>query len=242
MSKLTNKYISISHYDYLLIVSALVVGVSMYLLFQKYSAMIICTTTKDKEVAKKISIRLTTATVLQKKEEIVPKKKVLETKKKAVEKIEPVKKDIVKTEPIPTLKKETVAIQEEVEEKEIIKEVSQEVQVQEEPTPSQNIAKPVFDAKMKEEFIAGLYRILNENKHYPKMARRRGLEGIVHIRFTLLKDGRLIDASLHKSSGYGILDRAALSLVASIKKYKPIPDEVSLVALDLNVPIKYSRE
>ena len=164
------------------------------------------------------------------------------TKKKAVEKIEPVKKDIVKTEPIPTLKKETVAIQEEVEEKEIIKEVSQEVQVQEEPTPSQNIAKPVFDAKMKEEFIAGLYRILNENKHYPKMARRRGLEGIVHIRFTLLKDGRLIDASLHKSSGYGILDRAALSLVASIKKYKPIPDEVSLVALDLNVPIKYSRE
>ena len=67
MSKLTNKYISISHYDYLLVVSALVVGVSMYLLFQKYSAMIICTTTKDKEVAKKISIRLTTATVLQKK-------------------------------------------------------------------------------------------------------------------------------------------------------------------------------
>jgi len=260
MDKLTKKYISISDYDYLLMVSALVVGVSMYLLFQKYSTVTICTITKDKEIIKEISIRLETATVFKKKEEIAPKKRVIK-EKKLVKKIEHVKKDIVKSRPITVPKKEPVAVQKETKEKEVTKklpkktqtqekvvkeeftkELIQEVQAQNSSTPSQNIAKPVFDAKRKEEFIAGLYRVLNENKHYPKMAKRRGLEGVVHVKFTLLKDGRLVDVLLYKSSGYGILDKAALSLVASIKKYRPIPDEVSLVALDFNVPIKYSRE
>ena len=262
MDKLTKKYISISDYDYLLMVSALVVGVSMYLLFQKYSTVTICTITKDKEIIKEISIRLETATVFKKKEEIVPKKRVIK-EKKLVKKIEPIKKDIVKSKPIAMPKKEPVKVQKKIKKEiakklpkktqtqkkakkiakeEFTKKLTQETQPKKISTPSKEIAKPVFDAKKKEEFIAGLYRVLNENKHYPKMAKRRGLEGVVYVKFTLLKDGRLVDVLLYKSSGCSILDKAALSLVASIKKYRPIPDEVSLVALDFNVPIKYSRE
>ncbi len=100
---------------------------------------------------------------------------------------------------------------------------------------------PLFDAQMKASFIAGLYSILNERKNYPKMAKRRKLEGVSQISFTLDKDGSIKRVFLQKSCGHKILDKAALKVVQSIEFYKPIPDAISMASLRLNIPIKYSR-
>ena len=237
MKMFTKNYMPDSYYDFLLLMSMFLVGMSMYFILQNKSPLLCHPLVKSCKTDKSVSLVLTKASVLQKKKELVTKKRI--AKPKVVKKITPIKKEIVKTKPLPLVKKEEVTIAEEiVEEKEFVK----EVEAQEEVIPSQNVAKPVFDAQMKEEFIAGLYKIFNDNKRYPKMAKRRHLEGVAYIQFTLLKDGRLVHTVLHKSCGHHILDRAALKLVMGIQKYKPIPDSVSLAALDLNIPIKYSRE
>jgi len=53
---------------------------------------------------------------------------------------------------------------------------------------------------------------------YPPLARKRGWEGEVLLAFRLEADGRIIDARVARSSGYGALDSAALSALGKIKR------------------------
>ena len=241
MNKLIKNYISDSYYDFLLLLSIVIVTMSMYIVLQNNHTLMSHPLVTMEKTEKRVSIVLSKAYVLEEKKKVVPKKRTLKAKKKIVKKLTPIKKELVKTETLVAVEKEEVIMKEELLEEIFMEEVLEEVIAQEEVPHSKNISKPVFDTHMKEEFIAGLYEILNQNKHYPKMAKRRHLEGIAHVQFTLLKDGRLVHTLLYKSCGHQILDRAALKLVSEIKRYKPIPDSVSLAALDLNIPIKYSR-
>ncbi len=50
---------------------------------------------------------------------------------------------------------------------------------------------------------------------YPWVCRKRGQEGIVCLHVHTNKDGQVVEASLHKSSGHARLDRAALEAVKS---------------------------
>ncbi len=45
---------------------------------------------------------------------------------------------------------------------------------------------------------------------YPRMARKMGWQGRVKIRAIISPEGQTLEASIHKSSGYGVLDKAAL--------------------------------
>ncbi len=49
--------------------------------------------------------------------------------------------------------------------------------------------------------------------NYPLMARRRGQEGIVHLKIEIEDSGRPIDIRIVQSSGHQILDQAALQAV-----------------------------
>lgn len=48
---------------------------------------------------------------------------------------------------------------------------------------------------------------------YPLMARHNGWQGTVEVSFDVLKDGKVSKPLVTKSSGYGILDREALSTI-----------------------------
>ncbi|MFZ0258026.1 MAG: energy transducer TonB [Gammaproteobacteria bacterium] len=69
----------------------------------------------------------------------------------------------------------------------------------------------------------------NPRPSYPQMARRRGQEGRVLIRVSVLGNGRVGSARVAKSSGYGSLDRAALKAVKrwrfepALRAGKPVP-------------------
>lgn len=216
-----------SKYNFLLFLSLSIVVFSFYFLL-KNSAYITITPIPIVVIEEKIiSISMVTP-------EPVVKKRVEKIKKKIVKRV--VKKKIVtKTiKKVIPIKKEIVKV---VEPK--VEQVIQKRVVQKKVTP-----KPVvltFDAKMKASFIAGLYEALDEKKHYPKMAKRRKLEGVVTVSFTICKDGTIKNIFLNKSCGHKILDIAALKVIKSIDFYKAIPDAVSLTALNLNIPIKYSR-
>ncbi len=59
---------------------------------------------------------------------------------------------------------------------------------------------------------------LADNFHYPLLARRRGWQGEVLLAFRIDTDGSILDAHIARSSGYGILDSAALSALSKVKQ------------------------
>lgn len=53
---------------------------------------------------------------------------------------------------------------------------------------------------------------------YPLLARKHGWQGEVLLAFRLEADGRIINARIARSSGYEILDRAALTALGKVKR------------------------
>lgn len=219
----------------LLLISALIVTSALYVLLKGYNYITLSNEMQPKVKEKALVFKINPAPLKKEivKKEIV-KKEIIKKPKKALKSIkkEIVKQEVKKQEVVKETKQEVIEkepIQTEVETKqEIVQELIQE-------------AQPIFDEKAKESFIAGLYEVLNENKRYPKMAKRRKLEGVCEVSFTLTKDGHIKDVFLKKACGHSILDSAALKVVRSVEFYKPVPDSVSLTPLHLNIPIKYAR-
>jgi len=77
-------------------------------------------------------------------------------------------------------------------------------------------------------------------KKYPQSARRDGVAGTVTVRFVILRNGRVKQAELIKSSGDKRLDKEALSMLKRASPFPPLPSDVSGQKLDLTIPIEFS--
>jgi len=62
-----------------------------------------------------------------------------------------------------------------------------------------------------------LRRALERCKKYPRMAQRRGYQGVVHVEFVLRRDGKLLEARIIEGSGRAILDRAAMEALECLE-------------------------
>lgn len=60
----------------------------------------------------------------------------------------------------------------------------------------------------------------NPPPHYPEIARRRGYEGVTLLRVEVLENGKVARAKIEASSGYAVLDKAALK---SVKAWTFVP-------------------
>ncbi len=60
---------------------------------------------------------------------------------------------------------------------------------------------------------------------YPPLAAESGLQGVVYIRFDILRDGSLGTLEVLKSSGYKILDDEALRAIRDSAPFQPLPAE-----------------
>lgn len=69
--------------------------------------------------------------------------------------------------------------------------------------------------------VQGFWSVLNQNKEYPYMAVRRGIEGTVGLAISLDGDGNLMSVEVVSSSGSSLLDEAA---VAGARKSCPYPN------------------
>lgn len=92
-----------------------------------------------------------------------------------------------------------------------------------------------------EEFSQPLYNaayLNNPPPAYPLAARRRGIEGTVVVRAQITEDGNCHQASLSKSSGYEMLDQAA---VAAVKSWRFIPAKrgAQTISAWVEVPISF---
>jgi protein TonB len=74
---------------------------------------------------------------------------------------------------------------------------------------------------------------------YPQRAAERGEHGDCIIQFTILKDGRVRDIKLLRSSGFPDLDREALNAVADGAPYNPIPPRLATDELVVTGTFRY---
>jgi protein TonB len=87
--------------------------------------------------------------------------------------------------------------------------------------------------------MAVLKEIIERHKEYPPMARKGGMEGTVHIRCALWRNGELREAIIIKPSGYTILDNAALRSVISSGRFPVVPSEIKGDTFNFVAPITF---
>ncbi len=75
--------------------------------------------------------------------------------------------------------------------------------------------------------------------NYPKMARRRGIEGVVWLDVWVTPSGETSTVEIHKSSGVGMLDRAALKAVRQWH-FQPQSIDGRAVESHIRIPIEFS--
>lgn len=77
--------------------------------------------------------------------------------------------------------------------------------------------------------------------HYPRLARRRGQEGTVWLRVKVDSSGKALAIEIDRSSGFEILDKAALKAVRSWR-FLPAMQDGQAQASYVKIPVKFQLD
>lgn len=80
---------------------------------------------------------------------------------------------------------------------------------------------------------------LERYRRYPVTARTRREQGVVYVAFRMNRVGAVLSASIARSSGSAILDRAALDTVHRADPLPAIPEDRIGETIDLVVPVEF---
>jgi len=108
-----------------------------------------------------------------------------------------------------------------------------------EPPEESEVASESIDQIMND-FYRKVGKQIAFAKIYPDFARKMGYQGKILVAFRIGKDGKILNLSVSQSSGYKILDEAALEAVKEAGPYPPIPNELNTRFLKLKIPISYA--
>jgi len=89
------------------------------------------------------------------------------------------------------------------------------------------------------EFLELIRQKIENAKMYPHWAREAGYEGVTKIQFAILSDGQLGEVSIIDSSGYDILDNAAIAAIEKAAPFPPLPDSLNRDILRIELPIVF---
>jgi len=82
--------------------------------------------------------------------------------------------------------------------------------------------------------------LFEDAKRYPRSARRAGLEGAALVDVHIDADGTIVEVELARSSGFELLDRAALDSARSVGKLPAPPPELRWESRTLRIPYRFS--
>lgn len=154
----------------------------------------------------------------------------------------------------PAVKKEEIKKEEKVEKKEVKKADKKAVKkplqkAQNKQKTSLDTAKTVekevagsaasSSAALKNEIAANIVYQMERYKKYPKQARRISAEGIAKVTFSVNAAGVVSSADISDSSGYSILDNAALQAAEKIIGSKVVNNESYNNLLQVTVPVDF---
>jgi len=84
---------------------------------------------------------------------------------------------------------------------------------------------PQVDPSLKAEFLKMLLTRVTKNKHYPPRAEEFGITGNVVVEYVLNRSGMVLSATISRSSGNNMLDRASLKAVRTAH-FDAWPDKI----------------
>lgn len=182
------------------------------------------------KMPKEIKIHLVNTVPLNKKNNITKERKAVEKKitqhniTKHIEKPKPIEKHIEKPiiskvsppEPQPykpqtPIKQNNTQTPKETSHKSIEKTKALKTT----PAKATTLSKPTKDQISL--YLSKVYEIIEEHKHYPSLAKRRGDSGTVSIRVSISANGNVEHVSLLNSSGSFILDEYTKELIRHLK-------------------------
>ncbi|QFT55414.1 energy transducer TonB [Microbulbifer sp. THAF38] len=80
---------------------------------------------------------------------------------------------------------------------------------------------------------------LERRKRYPRSAQIRRQQGIPWVRFTIDRQGKVLNVELHKPSGFATLDREVVALVRRAEPLPKPPQDIPGATLTMAVPIEF---
>jgi len=93
---------------------------------------------------------------------------------------------------------------------------------------------------IKNNYLSKLRATIENNKIYPKRAKRLKQQGKVIISFEITRSGHIKKIALKNACPYRRLNSAAIDLLKQIAKFEPIPEELEKNTWAIDVPINYS--
>lgn len=90
-----------------------------------------------------------------------------------------------------------------------------------------------------QQFQMDIMREARQLRRYPAVARERGWEGTVDVLVSIAPALALPKASLGKTSGYGLLDEEAVTMVAAAVQRVRLPDAMRNRMAHVSVPVRY---
>lgn len=169
------------------------------------------------------------------KKKVVKKKRIAKKKAKKIVKKKPLKKPVKKKE-----KKELPKLVEKPTVKVLEKVVKPVKEIKEVAVSSKAAAQSLEKfKKAKNTYLVQLRAAIDRNKKYPTASKRLEEEGIVTVKFKILKSGLIQNIVLFKSSGKRRLDKAAIKAVSKTYKFKAFPKDINKAFMPITVPIKF---
>lgn len=202
----------------------------------KLQSMTICAPSTDKVLEKKQekplvkkASKLLTKKIIEKPIKPIEKK---ELKKKIIPVQKLTAKEIVVQKPKLPVEKVEKASVEEVEK--IVAET--EAQVSEQSAPAVAVSKPKlsYEAQYIQDNIALINALIKKNLFYPRLAKKRGLQGEAMVSFTLSLNGEVLEIEALGDLS-SILKKSAIKTIKKASFSFPHPQEV----LALRIPIVY---
>jgi protein TonB len=91
-----------------------------------------------------------------------------------------------------------------------------------------------------DDYLDRLRRWLNGYKQYPDAAQQRKEEGELVVSFTILHDGTVVDPRIERSSGFPLLDEAALKMLRDASPVPPLPATYRAERVGIDLPVDFS--
>jgi len=81
---------------------------------------------------------------------------------------------------------------------------------------------------------------IEEVRRYPEWAKEQGIEGIAHLEFVILANGRGQEIKLIRSSGSKILDQEAIATIKRASPFPPHPKEIASSSIQMEVSLVFT--
>ncbi|MGH1359092.1 MAG: energy transducer TonB [Burkholderiaceae bacterium] len=98
------------------------------------------------------------------------------------------------------------------------------------------------DPGLRSSYQALIVARLLKYRQYPDKARQRGMSGTVTVQFELTASGQMVSRRIAASSGYPVLDQAAMTMLERASPMPPVPDGYGPAPYRFTIPLEYELQ